>query len=204
MQASLDEHPTIVRDAASEPKANTFCSAVSSTTTTGSGVTTEAPAIGSESRMRRIAFALVAVLFVFGVAACGGEEEASPEPEDTTGTITTTDTETTGTETTETTETTGTETTETTETGGGAPAEGDAAAGKQIFLGAAGCGTCHTLADAGTSGTIGPNLDEAKPSFELAVDRVTNGAGAMPSFSGQLSDQQIVDVATYVSSVAGT
>ncbi len=33
-----------------------------------------------------------------------------------------------------------------------------AAAGKQIFTGGAGCGGCHTLADAGTSGTIGPNL----------------------------------------------
>jgi mono/diheme cytochrome c family protein len=141
--------------------------------------------------MRRIALALVAVVFVFGLAACGGEEEASPEPEDTTGTITTTDTETTTEETTE-------ETTTDEE-----PAEGDAAAGKQIFLGAAGCGSCHTLADAGTSGTIGPNLDDSQPSFELVVDRVTNGAGAMPSFSDQLSEEEIANVAAYVSTAAG-
>jgi mono/diheme cytochrome c family protein len=146
--------------------------------------------------MRRIALALVAFAFIFGIAACGGDEETSAEPEETVGTITTTDTETTETE------TTGTETTET-ETGGGAGGEGDAAAGKEVFLGAGGCGSCHTLADAGTSGTIGPNLDDAMPSFELAVDRVTNGAGAMPSFSGQLTEQQIRDVAKYVSSAAG-
>jgi mono/diheme cytochrome c family protein len=138
--------------------------------------------------MRRIALALVAVVFVFGLAACGGEEEASPEPEDTTGTITTTDTETTATE---------------TETDGEEPAEGDAAAGKQIFLGAAGCGSCHALADAGTSGTIGPNLDDSQPSSELVVDRVTNGAGAMPSFSDQLSEEEIANVAAYVSTAAG-
>ena len=66
--------------------------------------------------------------------------------------------------------------------------------GKAIFA-SAGCGGCHTLADAGSSGTVGPNLDEAKPSKELAVDRVTNGQGGMPSFKGQLSDEQIQAVA---------
>jgi mono/diheme cytochrome c family protein len=79
---------------------------------------------------------------------------------------------------------------------------GDAAAGKEVF-GSAGCATCHTLADAGASGQVGPNLDEAKPPAELVVDRVTHGKGAMPSFEGQLSDEQIADVAAYVSSVAG-
>ena len=49
---------------------------------------------------------------------------------------------------------------------------------------------------------VGPNLDEAKPSAELVVDRVTNGKGVMPPFD-QLSEQQIADVAAYVSSVAG-
>jgi cytochrome c6 len=78
---------------------------------------------------------------------------------------------------------------------------GDPAAGKEIFL--ANCGTCHTLADAGTSGTVGPNLDESRPPVELVVERVTNGQGVMPSFQGTLSEQQIQDVAAYVSSVAG-
>ena len=146
--------------------------------------------------MRRIALAVVALVFVLGVAACGGEDEVSPEPDTTTGEITTTETETTETET-ETTETE-TETTETETTDGGAT-EGDPVAGKEIFLGSGGCGSCHTFADAGTSGTIGPNLDDSQPSFELAVDRVTNGQGAMPSFSGTLTEQQIADVAAYVS-----
>jgi mono/diheme cytochrome c family protein len=79
------------------------------------------------------------------------------------------------------------------------PAGGDAAAGKAVFE-SAGCGSCHTLADAGTTGAVGPNLDEAMPSEELVVDRVTNGMGAMPSFKGQLDEQQIQDVAAYVSS----
>ena len=48
------------------------------------------------------------------------------------------------------------------------------------------------------SGTVGPNLDDSQPSFELVVDRVTNGAGAMPAFEGQLSEQEIADVSAYV------
>ena len=76
-------------------------------------------------------------------------------------------------------------------------AEGDAENGKKIFA-ANGCGSCHILADAGSSGTVGPNLDEAKPDLQLAIDRVTNGSGAMPPFKDELSEQQIADVATYV------
>ena len=79
--------------------------------------------------------------------------------------------------------------------------EGDAAAGKEIFV--ANCGQCHTLADAGTTGTVGPNLDDSGPAFELAVDRVTNGQGVMPAFGDQLSEHEIRDVATYVSTAAG-
>jgi cytochrome c553 len=154
--------------------------------------------------MRRTTFLLIALIAAFGLAAagCGGEEEATPTPDTVIGTTETTETtesETTETETTESTETE-TETTETTETGGAV--EGDPVAGKTVFV--ANCGTCHTLADAGTSGTIGPNLDDAQPSAELVVDRVTNGAGAMPPFADTLSEQQIADVAAYVSQTAGT
>ena len=67
----------------------------------------------------------------------------------------------------------------------------------------AGCASCHVLADAGAESNVGPNLDEAKPEAALVVDRVTNGSGAMPSFADELSEEQIVDVAAYVSSVAG-
>jgi mono/diheme cytochrome c family protein len=79
---------------------------------------------------------------------------------------------------------------------------GDAAAGKTVFT-SAGCVSCHTLSDAGASGSVGPNLDDAKPEYSLVVDRVTHGKGVMPSFSGQLSETQIQNVAKYVSTVAG-
>lgn len=79
---------------------------------------------------------------------------------------------------------------------------GDPTAGKQVFA-SAGCVGCHTLADANAHGTVGPNLDQAKPPLSLAVTRVTKGAGAMPSFKGQLSDKQIADVTAYVVKATG-
>jgi mono/diheme cytochrome c family protein len=60
------------------------------------------------------------------------------------------------------------------------------------------CGSCHTLADAGTSGTIGPNLDQVKPSLQRAVTQITNGGGGMPPFKGQLTPDQIRALAQYV------
>jgi cytochrome c553 len=147
------------------------------------------------------------------LAEVGETHEAAahePEPGQTETTPTETEptestpTETTETETTEPTETGPTET-ETTETETTPPVQagGDPAAGSQVFE-TAGCGGCHTLADAGASGAIGPNLDDAMPPAELVVERVTNGMGVMPSFEGQLTPQQIQDVAAYVSSVAGS
>jgi mono/diheme cytochrome c family protein len=79
---------------------------------------------------------------------------------------------------------------------------GDANAGKQVFE-TAGCKGCHTLRDAGATGTVGPNLDQAKPPLSLVITRVTKGAGAMPSFKGQLSDKQIANVAAYVVKASG-
>ena len=75
--------------------------------------------------------------------------------------------------------------------------KGDAAAGKKVFA-SAGCAGCHTLKDAGATGNVGPNLDDAKPPLDLVVDRVTNGKPPMPAFAGQLTPQQIQDVAAYV------
>lgn len=124
-----------------------------------------------------------------------GEADEPAAHEETTPTETT-PTETTTSETT-TTEDTTTETTETTES------QGDPVAGKEVFLGSAGCSGCHTLADAGASGSVGPNLDAAKPSYDKVVERATNGQGVMPSFKDTLTEQQISDVAAYVSSVAG-
>jgi hypothetical protein len=70
----------------------------------------------------------------------------------------------------------------------GGPAAVGGGDGKSVFA-SAGCGSCHTFQAAGSNGTIGPNLDEAKPPFELAIERVTNGKGAMPSFRDSLSDE---------------
>ncbi len=160
--------------------------------------------------MRRTVLVLVLLVAALGVVAagCGQEQEQTATPETVEGELTTetTETETSETTETETTETDETETTETeTETTVTTPVvEGDPAAGKQVFLGTSACGSCHTLADAGSNGQIGPNLDEAQPDYELALDRVTNGQGQMPSFSNSLSEQQIADVSAYVSSVAGS
>jgi cbb3-type cytochrome c oxidase subunit III len=73
--------------------------------------------------------------------------------------------------------------------------------GKTIFK--VKCGGCHTLADAGTNGTQGPNLDALAPPFDIVKHQVEVGGGIMPAFKGTLTDKQIAAVARYVSSVAG-
>jgi mono/diheme cytochrome c family protein len=82
------------------------------------------------------------------------------------------------------------------------PANADAAAGAKVF-GSAGCGSCHTLAAARSSGQVGPNLDDAQPGYDAVVAKVTNGGGGMPAFGAQLSEQQIRDVAAFVATSAG-
>lgn len=131
----------------------------------------------------RSVIAVVAALLAAGVVAgCGYEGQTTASPETVQGSVP------------QTTETTPTETTP-------VPA-GDAAAGKVAFT--TNCGGCHTLSDAGTSGTVGPNLDDAKPDAARVVDRVTNGQGVMPPFAGVLTDTQIADIAAYVSTAAGS
>ena len=82
--------------------------------------------------------------------------------------------------------------------------KGDPTAGAAIFK-SAGCIGCHTLAAAHATGTVGPNLDTVtpKPDYRLATARVTLGKGVMPSFKGQLTDQQIADVAAFVVKATG-
>jgi mono/diheme cytochrome c family protein len=101
-------------------------------------------------------------------------------------------------------------------TGGTAPANADKAAGKLLFVNGAhgqqSCGSCHTLADAGTTGTLGPNLDSAyagdrvigmkDSSFEAMVRQQIDLADPpMPRHLLKGSDAD--DVAAYVASVAG-
>jgi mono/diheme cytochrome c family protein len=123
--------------------------------------------------MRRLLPLLGCVLVL---AACGGARTVSPTPETVQGTVS-------------------------------APppppppaassVKGDPAAGKGVFA-KAGCGGCHTLQAAGSSGNVGPNLDDVKPPLALILDRVTNGKPPMPAFKGQLTDKQIADVAAFV------
>jgi cytochrome c6 len=79
---------------------------------------------------------------------------------------------------------------------------GDATAGKTLFKNGP-CGGCHTLVDAGTTGTVGPNLTQAQPALSLVIDRLLNGRGAMPSFKTQFSTKQIADIAAYVVKATG-
>jgi mono/diheme cytochrome c family protein len=106
------------------------------------------------------------------------------------------------------TESTPTETTAPTETG----ATGDPAAGKEIFMTTAQppCGSCHTLAEANASGTVGPDLDQVLKGKDAAfihesiVDpdaEIASGfsAGIMPAVYGdQLDDQQLADLVAFL------
>jgi mono/diheme cytochrome c family protein len=76
--------------------------------------------------------------------------------------------------------------------------------GQAIFKNA-GCAGCHTLAAAGSKGTVGPNLDQlaSKLTVTIVARQVTNGGAIMPAFKSKLSAAQIQAVARYVSSVAG-
>jgi mono/diheme cytochrome c family protein len=134
--------------------------------------------------MRRplTALSLLLAALALVAAGCGGEEVGAPA-ETVVGTIPE-------------------QTTTSTEDLPALALKGDATAGKSIFA-SAGCTACHTLSAANATGNVGPNLDEAKPSYQLAVTRVTLGQGGMPSFKDQLEPQQIADVAQFVVSSTG-
>ncbi len=65
------------------------------------------------------------------------------------------------------------------------------------------CATCHTLAAAGSSAGIGPNLDEALPTRQRVLDQIRNGSlsGAIPA--NLVVGNDAVRVAAYVAGVAG-
>lgn len=137
--------------------------------------------------MRRRPTALLFVLpalVVLVVAGCGGHKTVRATPDKVVGTLPTS----------------------TQPAAGNLPAlklKGDPAAGKSVFA-SAGCGGCHVLEAAASAGTVGPDLDQAKPALERVVERVTLGKGVMPSFKGQLSSQQIADVAQFVAQAVGS
>ena len=129
---------------------------------------------------RAVLLALLVALLSIAAAGCGGDDGASDAD---------------GTTATETMETDETETDETT--------DGEAIDGADVFA-SAGCGGCHTLAAAGSSGAVGPNLDDLQPDAATVEAAVRNGRGAMPSFEDQLSEEEITAVATYVAESAGS
>ncbi len=83
------------------------------------------------------------------------------------------------------------------------PPDANAAAGRAVFA-SAGCSSCHTLDAANASGQIGPNLDRLRPTYAAVAAKVQQGGGGMPAFKGQLSAQQIKDVAAFVATKAGS
>jgi mono/diheme cytochrome c family protein len=130
--------------------------------------------------------AVIATAVVLGaimLAGCGSQGTASPTPSTVIGTVATTS------------------------SSPVVPAsklKGDSKKGSSVFV-SSGCGGCHTLAAAHSSGTVGPNLDQLKPDYEAVTAQVTNGGGAMPAFKSRLSAQQIADVSAYVvDSTGGT
>jgi len=123
--------------------------------------------------VRKLVLLLAALVLVVAIPACGGEEEEQALPETVEGTLPTD---------------TG---------GGGGAAEGDPANGKTIYA-SAGCGGCHTFSAAGSTGTVGPNLDDASIDFDAAFQQIKDGGGGMPPFGDRLSDQEIADVAAFV------
>lgn len=88
-----------------------------------------------------------------------------------------------------------------------APAQADPllTPGRKVFVEQAqpSCTLCHTLADAGASGTVGPDLDELAPSEQQVEAAVSNGVGVMPAYGDSLTSEQIRAVARYVSSLSG-
>lgn len=132
---------------------------------------------------RRALIAAAALLAAVALAGCGAQGVASPTPNTVIGTVSTASAFPT------------------------VPAsllKGDPKKGSGVFA-SSGCGSCHTLAAAHATGTIGPNLDQLKPDYHDTTAQVTDGGGVMPAFKSRLTPQQIADVSAYVvDSTGGT
>jgi mono/diheme cytochrome c family protein len=69
--------------------------------------------------------------------------------------------------------------------------------GEAVFK-SAGCAACHTFAPAGSTGTVGPNLDNVNVTVAQVEQQVRNGGGGMPPFKDRLSDAEITEVSRFV------
>jgi sulfite dehydrogenase len=78
-----------------------------------------------------------------------------------------------------------------------AKANGDVDAGKKVFA-STGCGVCHRMKAAGTTGTLGPNLDKSELSRTAIENVITSGKNAMPPYKKTLTAKQIDDVSEFV------
>jgi sulfite dehydrogenase len=82
------------------------------------------------------------------------------------------------------------------------------ALGRMLFTqgatqgGAPPCAVCHTLKDAGSTGEVGPVLDEIRPDARRVTRAVREGLGAMPPYRSILTEAQIQAVADYVAHAA--
>ena len=131
-------------------------------------------------RFAPLALLLCALVFALAVAGCGGEETVTPTPDTVIGSV-----------------------------AEQTVPQGDAEAGKAVFADT-GCGSCHTFEAAGTSGTTGPDLDEAlQGKDELFIynsivnpdAQVAEGfqPGIMPKTYGeQLDDKQLGDLVAFL------
>ena len=70
--------------------------------------------------------------------------------------------------------------------------------GLDIYNNKAQCGVCHTLQAAGSTGTIGSNLDQLKPQMSQIIAAVTDGIGAMQAWDGILTYEEIEAVSYFV------
>jgi cytochrome c6 len=127
--------------------------------------------------VRRPAVIAAALLGAVVLSACGAQGVASPTPNTVIGTVQTT--------------------TPSFPIVAAFHLKGDSKKGSSVYA-SAGCGSCHTLLAAKSTGTVGPNLDTLKPDYRAVTAQVTNGGAQMPSFKSTLKTQQIADVAAYV------
>ncbi len=130
--------------------------------------------------MRRRILALLGVTAALALAACGGdvaEQEGAGGGAQATETATASATP-----------------DETPQTGG---AETDQ--GRQLFV--SNCSGCHTLADAGTNGQVGPNLDDVQPDAGQVRSAIESGPGVMPE--NLVEGPDLDAVAQYVATATG-
>ena len=70
--------------------------------------------------------------------------------------------------------------------------------GLDVYNNKAQCGVCHTLQAAGSTGSIGPNLDQLKSQMPQIIYVITNGIGVMQAWENILTHEEIEAVAYYV------